>query len=59
MKGKRVVDELVLDGGLELFEQFDEFIDLDLVALHELLLVTQHSLLKCLVNALSCLFDVQ
>jgi hypothetical protein len=56
---ERVIDELVLDGGLELLEQLDQLIDLDLVALHELLLVPQHRPLEALVHALSRLLDVQ
>lgn len=59
LQGKSVVDELVLDGGLELLEQLDQLIDLYLVALHELLLVTHDSALESLVHALCRLLNVQ
>jgi hypothetical protein len=59
LQGKGVVDELVLDGGLELFEQFDQFVDLYLVAFHELLLVPHHRPLEALIHALRCLLDRQ
>jgi hypothetical protein len=58
LQGEGIIDELVLDSGLELFEQFDQFIDLDLVALHELLLMSQHGPLEALVHTLSRLLDI-
>lgn len=53
LKRESVIDELILNGGFKLFEELDEFVDLDLVALHELLLVPNHGALEALVHALS------
>lgn len=58
LEGESVVDELVLDGRLELLEQLDQLIDLDLVAFHKLLLVTHDRALECLVHALRRLLNV-
>lgn len=58
LEGECVIDELVLNGGLKLLEQLDQLIDLDLVTLHELLLMTQHRPLEALVHTLSRLLDV-
>jgi hypothetical protein len=52
-----VVDELILNGRLELLEQLDELVDLDLVALDKLLLMADYGLLEALVHALRGLLD--
>jgi hypothetical protein len=52
-----VVDELILNGRLQLFEQLDELVDFDLVALDKLLLMADNGLLEALVHVLRGLLD--
>lgn len=59
MKSQRIVDELVLDGGLELLKQLDKLVDLEAITFDELLLVAHDGLLEGLVHTLRRLFDIE
>lgn len=60
LQSQCVPHKLILDGGLELFEQPHKFTDLHLVALHKLLLMPRDSLLDPNAHALcSCLDAAQ
>lgn len=59
LQGQCIIDKLVLNSRFELFKQFYQFVDLNLVALHKLFLMPQHGPLETLIHTLCRLLNIE